>query len=167
MRTEANLTHANRPDPMAYAGDLALYGSPSFSRGMSRLGNSVSAGRPAILRINLSSRSVVKALSANQISISAGSSVSTIEGVGTTQPDARMVRILCWYRRMRSAIGRSDPVLKSLSFGHSGTGISSRSTDSSSIARPCHWQKASSGRIHQPAKSVDVSLRRSLPDTAA
>jgi hypothetical protein len=56
----------------------------------------------------------------NQASISLGSSVSTNAAVGTLQPDARMTRMLCCYRRTRSAIGSSGPWRRSLDFGHWG-----------------------------------------------
>lgn len=65
----------------------------------------------------LSRRWIVNALSANHSSISAGSRLSIMAGVGTVQPASRIALILCWYRRMRSSTGSSGPCLSSLSFG--------------------------------------------------
>src|SRR5215468_4220227 len=59
-------------------------------------GTFVSSGKPARRLISSLRRWLVAAPSANQASISLGSSVSIKAGVGTRQPDALMTRMLCW-----------------------------------------------------------------------
>lgn len=58
---------------------------------------------------NLSLR---KAPSANHSSISTGSRVSIKAVVGTAQPEARIVLMLCWYRQIRSSCEARDRAAK-------------------------------------------------------